>query len=40
VTLGEEIGDRIEITSGIAKGEIVATEPKGRMADGQTVTTR
>lgn len=40
VTLSEQIGDRIEITSGIAKGETVATEPKGRVADGQTVTTR
>ena len=32
--------DRIEVTSGIAKGESVATDPKGRVADGQTVASR
>jgi RND family efflux transporter MFP subunit len=37
VTVGEGFGDRIEVTSGVAKGESVATDPKGRLADGQTV---
>ena len=40
VTVGETFGDRIEVTSGIAKGESVATDPKGRVADGQTVASR
>jgi len=40
VTVGETFGDRIELTSGIAKGESVATDPKGRVADGQTVASR
>ena len=40
VTVGETFGDRIEVTSGIAKGESVATDPKGRLADGQTVASR
>jgi RND family efflux transporter MFP subunit len=37
VTLGLTVGDRVEITSGVANGEIVAAEPKGRLADGQLV---
>ena len=40
VTVGETFGDRIEVTSGIAKGESVATDPKGRVTDGQTVASR
>jgi RND family efflux transporter MFP subunit len=40
VTTGEPIGDRIEITSGVARGESVATDPKGKLADGQTVAAR
>jgi len=40
VTTGETVGDRIEITSGVAAGEAVATDPKGRLADGQTVAAR
>lgn len=40
VTVGETFGDHIEVTSGIAKGESVATDPKGRVADGQTVASR
>ena len=35
VTLGEKRRrPQIEITSGLAKGEVVAAEPKGRLADG------
>jgi RND family efflux transporter MFP subunit len=40
VTTGEAVGDRIEVTSGVAAGEPVATAPKGRLADGQTVAAR
>ncbi|MEO7271042.1 MAG: efflux RND transporter periplasmic adaptor subunit [Vicinamibacterales bacterium] len=40
ITTGETVGDRIEITSGVAAGESVATDPKGRLADGQTVAAR
>ncbi len=39
VTLGERIDPQIEITSGVAKGDVVATEPKGRLSDGQAVKT-
>lgn len=40
VTTGETVGDRLEITSGLAEGETVASEPKGRLADGQPVAVR
>ena len=38
VTTGEKVGDRIEITSGVAAGEAVAAEPRGRLTDGRAVT--
>jgi multidrug efflux pump subunit AcrA (membrane-fusion protein) len=37
VTLGEATGDDVEITSGVARGEVVAAEPRGRITDGQAV---
>jgi membrane fusion protein (multidrug efflux system) len=40
VTLGEKLEAKIEITSGVAKGDVIATEPKGRLSDGQQVKTR
>ena len=40
VTLGEKLDGQIEITSGVAKGDVIATDPKGRLSDGQTVKTR
>jgi multidrug efflux pump subunit AcrA (membrane-fusion protein) len=40
VTLGEKVDAQVEITSGVAKGDIVATEPKGRLSDGQQVRSR
>ena len=40
VTIGEKLDAKIEITSGVAKGDVVATEPKGRLSDGQQVTIR
>jgi membrane fusion protein, multidrug efflux system len=40
VTTGEKVASQIELTSGVAKDEAVATEPKGRLSDGQTVKAR
>ena len=40
VTTGESVGDSVEVTSGVSKGEVVAMAPNGRLADGQAVTTR
>jgi len=40
VTLGETIGQQIEITSGIAKGDVIAAAPKGHLADGLEVRVR
>jgi len=40
VTTGEVIGELIELTSGVAKGERVASDPKGRLTDGRPVTSR
>ncbi len=40
VTMGDTVGDRVEVTSGIASGESVATDPNGRLADGQAVAAR
>jgi RND family efflux transporter MFP subunit len=40
VTTGEKLESHVELTSGVAKGEAVATEPKGRLSDGQTVKAR
>jgi RND family efflux transporter MFP subunit len=37
VTLGEKLDSLVEITSGVAKGDVIATEPKGRLSDGQQV---
>ena len=40
VTLGETVEDRVELTSGVAAGEIVAAAPRGRLTDGRSVRTR
>ena len=37
VTVGERVHDRIEITSGVKKGDVLAAEPRGRLADGVAV---
>ena len=37
VTLGEAAGSQVEVTSGVAEGEIVAAEPRGRIVDGRAV---
>jgi len=38
VTLGDRLEGRIEITSGLTAGDVVAADPKGRLTDGTTVT--
>ena len=40
VTVGERVNDRIEITSGVQKGDVIAAEPRGRLADGLAVRAR
>jgi RND family efflux transporter MFP subunit len=40
VTTGQSIGQQVEITSGITSGEVVASEPKGRLLDGASVRVR
>lgn len=40
VTLGETVGQQVEITSGVAKGESVAAAPKGHLSDGVDVRPR
>jgi RND family efflux transporter MFP subunit len=40
VTLGDRVGDRIEITSGVSAGDVVAADPKGRVIDGASVKAR
>lgn len=40
VTLGERVGDAVEITSGLTAGESVASDPRGRIADGMPVAAR
>jgi membrane fusion protein, multidrug efflux system len=40
VTVGQTVGDRVELTSGVVKEEIVASEPRGRLSDGQLVNVR
>ena len=37
VTLGEKVGDRTELTSGVKAGERVAANPRGKLADGVRV---
>jgi RND family efflux transporter MFP subunit len=37
VTLGEKVSDRVEVTSGLADGEVVVAEPRGRVTDGMPV---
>ena len=37
VTLGETVGDRVELASGVKAGERVAANPRGKLADGVRV---
>ena len=34
VTVGEKVGDRVEIATGVKAGERVAANPRGKLADG------
>jgi membrane fusion protein (multidrug efflux system) len=40
VTVGETVGQLVEITSGVAKGDVIAAAPKGHLADGVEVRVR
>jgi membrane fusion protein (multidrug efflux system) len=40
VTLGEKLDPKVEITSGLVKGDVVASDPKGRLSDGLQVAAR
>ena len=37
VTIGEKVGDRVELATGIKAGEQVAANPRGKLADGARV---
>ncbi len=37
VTIGERVGDRLEIATGVAAGETVAVNPRGKLTDGTRV---
>jgi RND family efflux transporter MFP subunit len=37
VTIGDKVGDRVEIVSGVKAGERVAANPRGKLADGARV---
>ncbi len=37
VTLGVSVGQKVEIASGLSPGDLVATEPRGRLLDGSPV---
>ena len=38
--LGDRVDDRVEITTGLAAGDVVAADPKGRLVDGARVKGR
>lgn len=40
VTIGEAVGRQVEVRSGLSAGDVVATEPKGRLLDGAPVRVR
>ena len=37
VTIGEHVGDRIELATGVKAGETVAANPRGKLTDGTRV---
>src|SRR6185436_9083698 len=37
VTLGEKVGDRVELVTGVKAGERVAANPRGKLSDGVRV---
>jgi multidrug efflux pump subunit AcrA (membrane-fusion protein) len=40
ITTGQKAGEKVEVTSGVAQGEVVALDPRGRLTDGMPVRTR
>ena len=40
VTIGDRIDNLVEVTSGVRKGEVIASEPRGRLTDGLAVRAR
>jgi RND family efflux transporter MFP subunit len=40
VTIGQKVEGNVEITSGVAKGEVLVAEPRGRITDGMAVSVR
>lgn len=40
VTTGETVGSRVEVTSGLSAGDVVAAAPNGRLRDGAAVRAR
>ena len=40
VTLGEKVDSLVELTSGVAAGDVVAADPRGRLVDGRPVTVK
>jgi RND family efflux transporter MFP subunit len=40
VTLGEKLTGRVEVTSGLTKGDTIVAEPRGRVVDGMAVRTK
>ena len=37
MTIGEKVGDRVELATGVKAGEQVAANPRGKLADGVRV---
>jgi hypothetical protein len=37
VTIGEKVGDRLELATGVKAGEAIAANPRGKLADGARV---
>ena len=40
VTVGEKVGEHVEVTRGLSKGDVVVAEPRGRIVDGMAVKTK
>ena len=40
VTIGDRLDNLVEVTSGVRKGEVIASEPRGRLTDGLAVRAR
>jgi RND family efflux transporter MFP subunit len=40
VTTGDRVGETIEVIGGVAAGDVIAADPKGRLTDGTPVRSR